>query len=302
MVNHTKNVRILVYPEEIYGAGCSGGTLATPQPVTQALINAANIPFQPMNYPKSDSNIPLKEYEREFIDGIGLAEGQMLEINKGYNFRDATFPCYNQSGTVDWLDVILESDTTGNSYGMHIEYDGKVISAYGCVPKKYEFKMNNNDTHDENIDMFYYDAAETGAVVSGVGQLNTGSVYWWKDGYVTISGVQVSGFKEMSLTIEKTYDEDLGKSGNPLIPYEKTKNVEVSVTYRGNTPDYKWDLLNETIGTESIIVTRNADMGNFNGTHMVVSSSDNSNTIPGEKGHFDTVITLKASKTSTFTT
>lgn len=303
MPAHTKDTRVIVYKEEIYGAGCSGGTRATPQPVTQALINAGNINFYAMNFIKSDATFPLKEYERQYIDGPSLGYGARLEVNKSYNFKECSFPMLNQSGAIDWLTESLTGDfVTNGSWGMHIEHDGKVFNAYGLVPKKYTFKMNNNDLHDETVDFFYYDAAETGSVISGIGQLETGNAaYWWKDGWITLDATEVTGFKELELRVENMFDEDLAKAGNPLLPYLKTKNVEIDLTYRGDSPSTKWDLLSETSTKYAVILARNSAQNNFSGTKMTVSTSEN-NTIAGEKGFMDSVVTFKATTGSTFST
>ena len=299
--NHTKDVRVLVMAEPAYGAGFTDtATKYLGQSLLNAYYDASGAQIYPMHFIKSDATFPLKEYTRDFIDGPSLDYGARLEVNKSFNFKDASFPMLCQSGAIDWLTQSLTDAQTDNSYAMHVEVDGKIIESYGLVPKKYEFKMNNNDLHEETVDFMYYDSLETGITITGVGKLNTGATaYWWKDGWITLGGAEITGFKEMSLTIENTYDDSLGKAGNPLDPATKTRNVEVSLTYRGTTPDVKYDLLSESFTKYDVIIARSTALNNFSGTDMTVSESDN-NTIPGEKGYFETKVTLKATTGSAF--
>lgn len=300
--NHTKDTKVFIMAEPAYAAGFGDtATKYLQTPLSNAYFGASGAQIYSMNFIKSDATYPLKEYERIFINGPSLAYGALLNQNKSYNFKDASFPMLCQSGAIDWLTQTLTGDQINNSYAMHIEVDGKIFEAYGCVPRKYTFKMNNNDLHDETVDFFYYNTAETGATITGEAGLATGTAYWWKDGWITLGGNEITGFKEMELMVENSYASELGKSGKPLDPALISQNVEVTLTYRGTDPDTKYDLLSETFTTYDVIISRSDDHNNFSGVKMTVSTSDN-NKIPAEKGYYDTNITLKATTGSTFST
>jgi len=258
------------------------------------------------SYPVDSIKVGKYVYEREQMNGIGVAAETKVNFTKGVEYGEFTITQYVQNAI--WITAAIANETAGTigtSYVFHVEKMGKLgVLAYfdicGCNMKEYKLDVTNKEYPKETITFMYYSIVESVAVTNLPSVLSTQPKIP-KDFSVNIDAAgPYTDAKTIGITItNELLDEPAMGAYTRVKSVLISRDAEITMDYLTDVGSIYGDTIIEAADiTHSVVV---AGWGSALTVTAMVVTEENIEDMPDTKAVDEMSSTLKLGGTSTLT-